>query len=177
MTAPNTTQHNGVVERSFETDLNCIRSIPYQATFTQEMASRLWEMAVLYLQHTSNMTSTMAVSSNKLSSNTKFNNEKNIEIERMQPFGRIRFVTIRSKMKRKLSKRSYKAIMVVIPKHHSTNSYYTCNTETRRIVIGRDITWAPFVRPHINEGLDEVWRRKMNDKENEVSSETSERGG
>ena len=85
----------------------------------------------------------------------------------MQPFGRIGFVTIRSKMKRKLSKRSYKAIMVGISKHHYRNSYYMYNTETRRIVICRDFTWAPFVRPDFNEGFDEVLRPKMNDKDNE----------
>ena len=108
----------------------------------------------------------------------------------MQPFGRIGFVTIRSKMKRKISKRSYKAIMAGIPKRHSRNSYYMDNTKTRRIVISRDIKWAPFARPDFNEGLDEVLRPKMNDKDNEepnaniessdkdeYGSETSEQGG
>ena len=49
MTTPNTPQHNGVVERSFETDLNCIRAMLYQANFTAEMATELWGMALLYL--------------------------------------------------------------------------------------------------------------------------------
>ena len=49
MTAPNTPQHNGVVERSFETDLNCIRAMLYQANLNKEMATKLWGMAVLYL--------------------------------------------------------------------------------------------------------------------------------
>ena len=44
------------------------------------MASKLWGMAVLYLQHTRNMTSTMA-NSDKPSPNTKFDNDDNIEIE------------------------------------------------------------------------------------------------
>ena len=112
------------------------------------------------------MTSTMA-NSDKLSPNTKFNNKDNIEIERMQTFGRIGFVTITSKMKRKLSKRSYKAIMVGIPKHHLRNSYYMYNTETKRIVICRDIIWASFERPDFNKGLDEVFRPKINDENNE----------
>ena len=68
-------------------------------------------------------------------------------------------------MKRKLPKRSHKAIMVGIPKHRSRNSYYMYNTKTRRIVISRGIIWAPFVRPNFNEGLDEVLR--PNDKGNE----------
>ena len=103
MTASKTPQHNGVVEISFKIELNCIRSMLYQENFTEEMESKLWGMVVLYLQHTRNMTSKMA-NSDKLSPNTKFDNEDNIEIERMQPFGRIRFVTIRSNMKRKYPK-------------------------------------------------------------------------
>ena len=82
MIAPYTPQHN-VIERR---DLNCIKSMLYRANFTEEMASKLWGIAGLYLQHIRNMTSTMA-NSDKLSPNTKFDNENNIEIERMQPFG------------------------------------------------------------------------------------------
>ena len=59
MTAPNTPQHNGVVEQSFETDLNCIQAMLYQANFTTEMATKLWGMAVLYLQYTRNMSSSV----------------------------------------------------------------------------------------------------------------------
>ena len=39
--APNTQQHNKIVERSFETDLNCIRSMLDQVNFTEEMATKL----------------------------------------------------------------------------------------------------------------------------------------
>ena len=42
MTAPNTPQHNGVEEKSFETDLNCVRAMLYQANFTTELAKKLW---------------------------------------------------------------------------------------------------------------------------------------
>ena len=137
MTAPNTPQYNGVVvERSFETDLNCIRAILYQANFTAEMATKLWGMALLYLQQTTNMSSTMA-NTDKLSPNTRFNNKDDLNIEKLQPFERIGFVTIRSRMKKKLDKQSYKAIMVGIPKHHSNNNYYMYNVETRRIIISR----------------------------------------
>ena len=155
MTAPNTPQHNGVVERSFETDLNCVRAMLYQANFTTEMATKLWGMAVLYLQYTRNMSSTMA-NEDKMSPNSKFNNEDDLNITNMQPFGRIGFVTIRNKMKRKLSKRSFKAIMVGIPKHHSNDNYYMYNPETKRIIISRDIKWAPFERPTFYEGLEEI---------------------
>ena len=43
MTAPNAPQHNGVVERSLETDLKRVIAMLYQANFTTEMATKLWE--------------------------------------------------------------------------------------------------------------------------------------
>ena len=41
MTAPNTPQYNGVVERGFEIHLNCVRAMLYQANFMTEMAIKL----------------------------------------------------------------------------------------------------------------------------------------
>ena len=102
MTAPNTPQHNGVVERSFETDLNCVRAMLYQENFTTEMAT----MVVLYLQCTRIMSSTIA-NEDKMSPNSKFNNEDDLNISNMQPFGRIGFVTIRNKTKKKLESKSH----------------------------------------------------------------------
>ena len=40
MTAPNTPQHNGVVERRFETDLNYISAMLYQANFIAEIVTK-----------------------------------------------------------------------------------------------------------------------------------------
>ena len=137
MTAPNKPQHNGVVERSFETELNYIRAMLYQSNFTVEMATKLLEMAIFYLQYTRSMSSTMA--NQEMSPNTKFNNKDDMNISNMQPFERIGFVTIRSQMKKKLAKRRFKAIMVGISRHHSYDNYYMYNPEMKWTVINRDI--------------------------------------
>ena len=79
MTAPNSPQHNGVEERSFETYLNCKQAMLYQANFTIETATKLWGMALLYLQYTRNILSTMA-NQDKISPNSKFNNEDDLNI-------------------------------------------------------------------------------------------------
>ena len=81
-------------------------------------------------------------------------------IERLQLFGRIGFLMIRSRMKNKLDEQIYKAIMVGIPKHHSNDNYYMYNVETRRIIISRDIRWALFIRLSFYEGLDEVFKTR-----------------
>ena len=52
--------------------------------------------------------------------------------------------------------------MVGIPKHHSNDNYYMYNVETKRIIINRDIRWAPFTRPSFYEDLDEVMRPDVN---------------
>ena len=75
MTNPNTPQHNGVVERGFEIDLNCVRAMLYQANFTTEMTTKLWGMAVLYLQYTRNMSSTIA-NEDKISPNSNLTTKR-----------------------------------------------------------------------------------------------------
>ena len=127
----------------------------YQANFTTEMATKLWEMAVSYLQYTRNMSSTIA-NQDKMSPNSKFNNEDDLNILNMQQFIRNGFVTIRNRMKQKLSKRSFKVIMVGITRHHSNDNYYMYNPETKRIIISRDISWALFERPTFYDGLEEI---------------------
>ena len=62
------------------------------------MATKVWGMAILYLQYTRNMSSTM-VNHDKTSPNSKFSNKDDLNISNMQQFGRIGFVNIRKKMK------------------------------------------------------------------------------
>ena len=64
-----------------------------------------------------NMTSIMA-NRDRLIPNTRFDSEDKLNIEILELFGRIRFVTIRSRMKTKMDKQSYRAIMVGILKYH-----------------------------------------------------------
>ena len=71
----------------------------YQANFTTEMATKLCGMAILYLQYTRNMSSTMA-NQDKMSPNSKFNNQEDLNKSNIQPFGKIGFVTIRNKFKK-----------------------------------------------------------------------------
>lgn len=155
MTTPNTPQHNGVVERSFATELNYIRAMLFQANFTPAMISSLWGMAVLYLERTKNMSSTSANEKDS-SPNLLFDENNVLDTDYLQPFGRMGFVTIRTKMKRKLAKRSFKAFMVGKPNHHVRDSYYMYNPKTRKVIVSRDIRWAPFSRPKFEAEMDGI---------------------
>ena len=80
-------------------------------------------------------------------------------------------------MKKKLDKGSYKAIMVEIPKYHSSDNYYIYTVETRRIITSRDIKWSPFIRLSFYEGPYEVSRPDVNSeiqKENAQQSDEDE---
>ena len=146
MTTPNTPQLNGAVERSFATELNYIRAMFYQAKFTPAMIANLWGMAVLYLEKTRNMSSTSA-NEKDLSPNQLYDKNEDLDTDHIQPFGRMGFVTIRTKIRRKLAKRSFKAFMVRKPKNHARDAYYMYNPKTCKVIISRDIQWAPYNRP------------------------------
>ena len=103
MAIPNTPQHNGVVERSFTTEFNYIRVILFQANFTPAIISSLWRMTVMYLELTKNMSSTTANEGRK-SPNSIFENNDDLDVEHIQPFGRMGLVAIRTRIKRKLAK-------------------------------------------------------------------------
>ena len=167
MTTPNTPQHNGVVERSFATELNLIRAMLFQANFTTTMISSLWGMAVMYLETTKNMSSTTANENGK-SPNCMFGNNESLDVEDIQPFERMGFVTIRTKIKKKLAKRSFKAFMVGKPKHHSKGAFYMYNPKTRKVIISRDIQWAPFQRPNFMENMDGIIKGDHTSKSEEL---------
>ena len=155
MTTPNTPQQNGVVERSFATELNYIRAMLFQANFTPAMVSSLWGMAVLYLERTKNMSSTSA-NERDSSPNYLFDENDDLDTDFIQPFGRMGFVTIRTKIKRKLAKRSFKAFMVGKPKNHARDSYYMYSPKTRKVIVSRDIQWAPYERPKFEIDMDGI---------------------
>ena len=87
------------------------------------MISALCGTAVLYLEMTKNMSSTAANEAGK-SPNQMFEGNNDLDTDFLQPFGRMIFITIRTKMKRKLAKRSFKALMIGKPKYHAQDSYY-----------------------------------------------------
>ena len=132
MTTPNTPQYNGFVERSFATELNLIRAMLFQSNFTPSMISALWDMAVLYLERTKNVSSTSANENGKVQISYLMR-----DTDFIQSFGRMGFVTIRTKIKKKLVKRE--RFMVEKPKHHSKDAYYMYNPNSKKVIVSRDI--------------------------------------
>ena len=90
------------------------------------------------------------------SPNQLFDENDNLDTDFIQPFGRMGFVTIRTKIKKKRAKRRFKAFMVGKPKHHSKDAYYMYNPNTRKVIVSRDIRWVPFQRPKFDNNMDGV---------------------
>ena len=69
-------------------------------------------------------------------------------------FGRIGYVTDRTKIKGKMKPRSYKGIMIGYAEDHSPDTYILFNPRTRKTFRSRDVKWADFHRPFPHEDLD-----------------------
>ena len=110
------------------------------------MISNLWGIAVLYLEKTRNMSSTSA-NKKDLSPNQLYDKNEDLDTDYIQPFGRMGFVTIRTQIRRKLARRSFKAFMFGKPKNHTRDTYYMYNPKTCKVIISQDIQWPPYNRP------------------------------
>ena len=56
------------------------------------------------------------------------------------------------------------------PKHHSKDAFYMYNPKTRKVIISRDIQWAPFQRPRFMEDMDDVIKGAHTSKSEELDA-------
>ena len=151
--APSTPQHNGVVERSFTTDLWRLHAMTKQAQLTKYAMNMLWPYAVKVLERIKNNSITSANENNK-TPNDLFGTPDEKIIKYLVEFGRIGYVTIRTKIKSKLKPRSKRCVMVGYAENHSPDTYLMYDPRTRKIIMSRDIRWADFDRPNAKIDLD-----------------------
>ena len=150
--APNTPQHNGVVERGFTTDLWRLKAMMRQVGFTQGAKNMLWPYGVSVLEKIHNMSVTSANQEGKTPDELFGVNSPDIAYSLIE-FGRIGYVTIRDKIRGKMKPRSHKCIMVGYADNHSSDTYMMYNPRTRQIILSRDIRWADFERPNAADDL------------------------
>ena len=114
MTAPNTPQMNGVVERSFETAKTRAFATMYCARFSLETQGLLWPEAINTVTKLGNC---LPRKNGGLSPFTMWHGTdgaKNKILEHLQPFGRIAFVTVRTKILGKMVTRTYRILHWVL---------------------------------------------------------------
>ena len=151
--APNTPQHNGVVERSFTTDLWRLKAMMRQARFKKSYMNWLWPYGIKILEKLENM-SMSTVNPGNNSPDSLFGEESPRIASHLIQFGRIGFVAYRAKIRGKMKPRSMRCIMVGYASNHAADTYLMFNPRTRKIIMSRDIRWADFNRPSANEELE-----------------------
>ena len=80
-------------------------------------------------------------------------------------FGRIGYVTDRTKIKSKMSPRSFKAIMIGYAKEHSKDTFRMFNPSTRKVIMTRDIIWSDWepAQPEEEMPVEEVKENRKNE--------------
>ena len=181
--APYTPQHNGVVERSFTTDLWRMKAMLRQACFKQATKHMFWPHAILVLEKIGNMTYTSANRGGKTPDQLFGCSSPDISRHLIE-FGRVGYVTIRKKFQGKMKPRSHKCVMVGYADNHSADTYLMFNPKTRHIILSRDIQWADFDRPKAIDDLNMYKTREedRNEKHQQsvptiIEDNISEQGG
>ena len=139
MTAPNTPQMNGVVERSFATCKNRAFATMYCARLSLETQALLWPEAINTI---TKLTNSLPKSGETDDPYTKWNGpdtKKHRILDHLQPFGRVAYITNRSKIKAKLEPKSVKCIFVGYADDHSGDTYKFYNPATKQTILSRDV--------------------------------------
>ena len=144
LTAPDTPQQNGVVERRIVILKQRALAMMIAADLVKKIRELLWCEAVSCANDLENISASTV--------RDKF------PIEMMkgtmsklypyfQPFGRVAYICIRKKFKATWKEKSVKHIMVGYAKNHSSDTYRFYNPKTNSISESRDVsTWAEWKR-------------------------------
>jgi hypothetical protein len=141
-TAPHTPQQNGVAERAITVVKEMALAMMIAAGINLEGRQKLWAEAINAARDVANITST---SVNETSAYELLTGLKPDNIYKyLQPFGRVGYVTDRTKIKGKLTERSSKCIYVGRAKNHAGDVYRMYNPETNSTLFSRDVKWQWF---------------------------------
>ena len=143
-TAPNTPQHNGVVERRFVTDRDRAMAMMLAAKFTQKTQDMLRCEAI---STASKIGDSVIRQGHSKSAYELFFGKPSPILPHLVQFGRIGFVTNRTPIKKKWTPKAQKCIMVGYADNHSADTYRMFNPSTKSILLSRDIKWADWHRP------------------------------
>ena len=139
MTAPNTPQMNGVVERSFATCKDRAFATMYCARFSLATQGLLWPEAVNTITKIGNSLPRPGLANDPHTAWFGVDAKPNRILSHLQPFGRIAYVTNRTKIKAKLDVRATKCVFVGYAADHSGDTYKFYNPVTKTTIMSRDV--------------------------------------
>ena len=138
ITAPNTPQQNGIVERAFPYLIGKVRAMMEGAGFNNKMKGLLWAECVNLVTKLDNVTPTERDGKTTCSYMQFFNTDKKPPwMNNMKTFGQIAFIANRKKIKHKLERRAHKCIFVGYADEHTGDTYRFYNPATGKIIMNR----------------------------------------
>ena len=119
-TAPYTPQFNGIVERRFPVLLEKAKAMLFAAGFTPGAKKILWAEAV----STANYLYNIIIPAKREKSPYEYIHKRvSSRLRKLVEFGRIGYVAVRTKLKKKMAPKAYKAIMVGYASQHPSDIY------------------------------------------------------
>ncbi len=139
MTAPNTPQMNGVVERSFAICKDCAFATIYCTRFSLGTKGLLWPEAVNTITKIGNTLPQPGLANDPHTAWFGVDAKLNHILGHLQPFGRIAYITNRTKIKAKLDVRETKCVFVGYAADHLGDTYKFYNPSTKRTIKSCDV--------------------------------------
>ena len=140
-TAPNTPQFNGIVERRFAVLTEKAKAMMTAAKLTSGARKLLWAEAVNTANYVYNI---MIPAKRDKSPYLLMWGKESPRFRRLVEFGRIGYVAVRTKIKRKMAPKAFKAIMIGYSMEHSSDTYRMFNPKTRKVFLSRDVVWSDW---------------------------------
>src|SRR5210317_1405024 len=172
LTAPNTPEQNGVVERAFATLYGKLRATYLRSDLSQELKSKLKGEAVRTLTIADNLTYRGKIG---MCPYERFYKRRPLGIEYLRRFGEIGVICNRIKLKAKDEDRGIKCIFVGYADDHTPDTYQMYNLNMKKIVLSRDICWLDTFK--LNEDIERfsiIEDIEINDVEVENNNDNTE---
>ena len=144
-TAPYTPQQNGVIEKRIADDQRSCMAMLTSARLTNKYKRYLRAEAKTTATKMRNIWITK--DKDKCPFETFYQKDSPLKPEHLVQWGRLGFVTDRTKIKAKTKPRGFPAIMVGYAENHPSDCYRMFNPATNRVFISRDVTWSDWTSP------------------------------
>ena len=113
----------------------------FEAKLNEETRKLLWAESVSAASKIGNLGLTR---NNEKSCSELFTGVKPKGFHMLIQFGRIGYVTIRTKIKKKMVDKTFKCINLGPADDHSEDCYRLYNPQTQNVILSRDVRWAAW---------------------------------
>ena len=140
-TTPKTPQFNGIIERIFKVITEGALAMILNENFNDIAQKMLWTEAFRTYEPVQN---SMETTGSMKSQFEIFYGEKPNIIVSFSDIVRIIYVTRREKVRKQMTDKTYKAIMVGYVDNHTRDTYKLYNHDTKRFIMTRDVNWEQW---------------------------------